>query len=197
MESTVLSRAPQYASSLKPSRNRRLDALYARCRGWKCLWRKNRVPRNDWHNDLRHVLPNLYGDTVLYMNPGMHFLFNHYNIEASVDLLLRMLCQASLLFWGKILLLNAAPVQQQMYPKIDFTNSQVRVLIAKVRIRLEKHNFKLQAICRQLPHKDLLSLNAAERSSIVSLSSRRRGRTATKFTRMPRSACLILPFIIC
>lgn len=82
-------------------------------------------------------------DTFLYSG-GLHHIFHgHFNVPATVTMIMRTICQVGLVFPGHILLRSPNVIQQHQYPVVDISSLNVRHLNWELQSRLRTHDHSL------------------------------------------------------
>ena len=83
------------------------------------------VHRDRWVSYLLNVLPSSEPDSVLVINGGLHPILHEFNAEASTMHMMRMFCQAAVMFPGKMIMVGPMPIQQHRYQEVDMTDGTV------------------------------------------------------------------------
>jgi hypothetical protein len=117
---------------------------------------QSRPDFNKWTDYLSSVLNKAPLADVLVLQFGLHHLYHGFQTRIAASLVIQMVCQAALVFPGRVLMLSANPVQQQLFDEIDMTDLHVRVLNAVVRKEVEGAGGKLSSLCQ---HVDLLTMH--------------------------------------
>jgi hypothetical protein len=100
---------------------------------------------------LTEILPNnATANDVLVLGHGLHPIAE-YNVDAAVDVVLRMLCQLALTFPGKMILQGPVPIQQQQFSKVDIIDMNVNLVKEMLRDRILSVDGRLADVCRDIP----------------------------------------------
>lgn len=93
-------------------------------------------------------LSEAQSNDVLVLGQGLHqLLHGGYHPQTAAMVVLRMLCQLSLVFPGKMVVQGPVPIQQHLSNRVDMTDLGVNLLKATLRTHIHRHDGRLAVIC--------------------------------------------------
>jgi len=97
---------------------------------------------------LKNRLPESEATDVLVLGHGLHQIFRGFNIQTAVDSVVRMLCQMATVFPGRLVVQAPVPIQQQLFYKVDQTDTNVNLFKAILRERMSAVDARLADLCQ-------------------------------------------------
>lgn len=110
-----------------------------------------RTFHNKWIPFLWRRAPLLSdNDTVTIVSAGLHQLFNGYRPADCAQLILRMICQLTYRYKGRVVVVGPVPIQQHLYDRVDMTDMNVMWINALLHHAIQvEADGQLDRICMQ------------------------------------------------